>query len=362
MSDAQDHDSRTEEPTEKKLHDALERGDTPVSREVGVLAAMTASFVILSLLLPRRAEMLATTLVQFVDDPAGWRLDSGADALALARQMAMAIAAFLWPIVAVLAATGIAASVAQNVPRFAPERIMPNAARISPRRGLSRIFGFRGWTEFLKSVAKLAAVLGLVALAMSAARGDLITAMYADVSDLPNRVLSIAVRAVAAVMTATLVVAFADLAWSRMLWRRDQRMTRQEVKEELRQAEGDRLIKSRLRSLRMDRARRRMLSAVPRATMVIVNPTHYSVALRYVRQEGGAPIVLAKGMDLVALRIREIAESEGIPIVEDRILARSLYAAAVVDAAIPPEFYRAVAEIVHAIRAHKGSGPINRNG
>jgi len=158
-----------------------------------------------------------------------------------------------------------------------------------------------------------------------------------------------------------LVVAAADLAWARIHWRRDQRMSRQELKEELRQTEGDRLMKARLRSLRLDRSRKRMLAAVPRATMVVANPTHYAVALRYVRSEGGAPIVLAKGVDLIALKIREIAEENNIPIVEDRPLARALYGAVSIDAAIPAEFYRAVAEIVHLLQGKKSSWPIVRN-
>jgi flagellar biosynthetic protein FlhB len=131
-------------------------------------------------------------------------------------------------------------------------------------------------------------------------------------------------------------------------------MSRQEVKEEIRQAEGDRLIKARLRSLRLDRSRRRMLKDVPRATMVVANPTHYAVAMRYVHSEGGAPVVLAKRADLVALKIRAIAEAHDIPVIEDKPLARSLYSATEVERPIPAEFYRAVAEIVHLIQRRKG--------
>jgi flagellar biosynthetic protein FlhB len=123
----------------------------------------------------------------------------------------------------------------------------------------------------------------------------------------------------------------------------------------MRQAEGDRFMKARFRSLRLARMRKRMLKAVPRATMVVVNPTHYAVAMRYVRSEGGAPLVLAKGVDLIALKIREIALEHNIPIIEDKPLARSLYDAVAVDAAIPPEFYRAVAEIVHMIQEKRNS-------
>ena len=180
-------------------------------------------------------------------------------------------------------------------------------SRLSPIAGFKRIFGLRGWTEFFKNLLKIAAVgvvIGMI-LGGGAYAGD---AMFEDVADLPQRAAQLCVDVVAAVLVATLVVAAADLAWARIHWRRDQRMSRQDLKEELRQTEGDRLMKARLRSLRLDRSRKRMLAAVPRATMVVANPTHYAVAMRYVRAEGGAPIVLAKGVDLIALKIREIAE------------------------------------------------------
>ena len=143
---------------------------------------------------------------------------------------------------------------------------------------------------------------------------------------------------------------------------RDHRMSRHEIKEEIRQMEGDRLLKGRLRSIRLDRSRRRMLAGVPKATMVIVNPTHYAVALRYVRSEGGVPMVVAKGQDLIALKIREIAEQNDIPLIEDKALARSLYDVVSVDSMIPPEFYRTIAEIIHLIQTKKSNWPIVRHG
>ncbi|MBX9874319.1 MAG: EscU/YscU/HrcU family type III secretion system export apparatus switch protein, partial [Beijerinckiaceae bacterium] len=136
-------------------------------------------------------------------------------------------------------------------------------------------------------------------------------------------------------------------------WRRSLRMTKQEVKDEHKQAEGDPILKSRRLSLARDRARNRMMAAVPRATVIIANPTHYAVALRYVQEEGGAPLVLAKGTDLIALKIREIAEANDIPVVEDRALARSLHAAVQLDQMIPPEFYKVVAELLCLVYAKK---------
>ena len=132
-------------------------------------------------------------------------------------------------------------------------------------------------------------------------------------------------------------------------------MTKQEIKDEHKASEGDPLVKQRMRSLSLDRSRRRMLAAVPRATVIIANPTHYAIALRYVREEGGAPLVVAKGLDLVAIRIREIAEKAGIPVVEDKVLARSMYDVVEVDKMIPAAFYKAVAEVIHYLRSRGSS-------
>jgi flagellar biosynthetic protein FlhB len=361
MSDDQDSDSKTEEATDKKLHDAVERGVVPVSREVSILASMTAILIILVFVMPPRAERFVGTLVHFLDDPSGWRLERGSDVVALGEVMVIAAADFLAPIVVLLMIAGVVASVAQNPPRFVPDRIMPDLQRISLTGGLSRVFGPKGWTEFFKSTLKILAVASVVAMILVGQRYVLTAAMFLDVVDLPQRILKLCVHVIAAVMVATLVIASADIAWARIHWRRDQRMSRHELKEEIKQTEGDRMMKARLRSLRLDRSRKRMLSAVPKATMVVVNPTHYAVAMRYVRAEGGAPIVLAKGVDLIALKIREIAEENSVPIVEDKPLARALYDAVAVDSTIPPEFYRAVAEIVHLIQEKKSFWPLTRN-
>jgi flagellar biosynthetic protein FlhB len=132
-------------------------------------------------------------------------------------------------------------------------------------------------------------------------------------------------------------------------------MTRQEVKDEFKQTDGDPLVKSRMRSLARDRARRRMIQAVPRATLIIANPTHFSIALRYVREETAAPIVVAKGQDLLALKIREIAAEHDIPVFEDVALARSMYKQVSVDSMIPPQFYQAVAELVRIVYRDKAA-------
>ena len=158
--------------------------------------------------------------------------------------------------------------------------------------------------------------------------------------------LSMTARMLGAVLMVVAIFAAIDWFWQRLSFMRRMRMSKQEIKDEMKETEGDPLIKGRIRSIARDRARKRMIAAVPRATLVIANPTHFAVALRYVRSEGGAPLVLAKGKDLIALRIREVAEQQGIPVVEDKPLARSLHDSVEVDRMIPPEFYKAVAKII----------------
>jgi flagellar biosynthetic protein FlhB len=359
MADAPDKESQTETATEKKLADSIERGDVPVSREVALFASLAAMLIATTFVLRNEAQRLAAALVLLLDDPAGWRLD---DLMALYRLLLSNVLRFLTPILALLMVAGIVASVAQNAPRFVVDRIMPDLSRISLRNGVSRIFGLRGLTEFLKSLVKIVAVSSIVALVLNGQRLSVVNAMFVDLGDLPDIILNGAARLLAAVVAATMVIAAVDLVWSRIHWRRDHRMSHQEIKDEIRQMEGDRLLKARLRSIRLDRSRRRMLAGVPKATMVIVNPTHYAVALRYVRSEGGVPIVVAKGLDMIALRIREIAERNNIPLIEDKPLARSLYEVVNVDSTIPAEFYRAIAEIIHLIQVKKTSWPIVRHG
>jgi flagellar biosynthesis protein FlhB len=362
MSDAPDKESQTENATEKKLSDSIERGDVPTSREVALFASLASILIAMIFVLREGAQRLAAALILLLDDPGGWRLDKLDDAMALYRVILTEVLAFIMPIVSLLIVGGIVASMAQNIPRFVPERIQPDLGRISLTKGFSRIFGLRGLTEFLKSVVKLTAVGAIVAIVLNGQRLALLNAMFVDIGDLPELILNGATRLVSAAVVATLVIAAADIVWARIHWRRDHRMSHQEIKEEIKQMEGDRLLKARLRSIRLDRSRRRMLSKVPRATMVIVNPTHYAVALRYVRSEGGVPMVVAKGQDLIALKIREIAEKNDIPLIEDKALARSLYEVVNVDSMIPAEFYRTIAEIIHLIQTKKTSWPIVRNG
>ena len=346
MSDQPDKASKTDEATEKKIRDALEKGQVPSSREAATLAGLLATLGALYFILADGVVRLRDSLAGFIDRPEAFAINTGADASAILFTVAIEGAKLVGPIVLLLAAAGVAASVLQNQPRLVANRIEPKLERISITKGWTRIFGLKGQVEFLKSVFKFTIVAIAGYIALGNADRDLINALFMEPVAVPELMKQLGIKVLVAVIIAIAFLVAADLGWSRFSWRRDLRMTKQEVKDEHKQMEGDPLIRMKLRSMQRDRARRRMIASVPKATLIVANPTHYSVALRYVREEGGAPVVVAKGKDLIALKIRFIAEQNGIPIYEDRALARSLYASVEVDKMIPPEFYKAVAGII----------------
>ncbi len=359
MAEAEDKESKTEEATEKRIRDAVEKGRVPHSREAVTFGSLLGILLVAGFFSSSAARVSAA-LRSFIDDPGGWPLVNAGDAVRLLGLVGEEVGRAVIPAVAVLAVLGMTASLLQNPPRFVLDRIRPQLSRLSLRQGWRRILGAQGRVEFLKACFKLTAVGGAAFLLLRATQADVLNAMFMEPGVLPRIIREVFVRLVAGVAVATLLLVVLDLVWSRVFWRRELRMTKQEVKDELKQTDGDPIIRSRLRSLARDRSRRRMMAAVPRATLVITNPTHYAVALRYVREEGGAPRVLAKGRNLIALRIREIAEQHNIPIIEDKPLARALYDKVAVNQMIPPEFYKAVAQIVYFVMTRKGGRPGSR--
>lgn len=361
MSDKPDSSEKTEQPTPKKIEDALKKGQSPFSREAPAFASMLAILIVLSLWVGGKAGDFASRLARFHDDAASVDLASDADVLAVLEAAYSASAVFLLPIVVLLAVLGIVAAIAQSPPRIVPERIKPKLERISIQSGFKRVFGSQGLAEFLRAIFKFAVVGGATIFLLAGELPGVVRAIFMDPILIPAQLLSIAVRLVGVISTAIILLVAADLVWTRYKWRKDLMMTQREVKEEFKQSEGDPITRARLRSAQKDRSRRRMVGRVSEATVVIANPTHYAVALHYERGVGGAPTVVAKGVDKVALKIRTVAEDSDVPVVEDPPLARALYAAVEVDRTIPEEFYRAVAHVLHflytqdaAVRASRG--------
>ena len=348
--DKPDKESKTEEATEKKIRDALDKGQTPFSKETPILFSLLAILFVATFFMPGNIAAMAQKLAAMMDQSFEYHLTGSGDVYWLIQRVIFIVTALTLPLFTALILAGVAGSAAQNTPRFVGERIKPQLSRISPIAGWGRIFSAKGFAEFLKSIGKLIFASLLVALILHDLVPRMLQGMNSEVGSFLVVVKEMLLKMFAAIIFAMVLIATADWFWTRFQWREDLKMTRQEVKDELKQSQGDPIIKARLRSVAYDRARKRMMNAVPSASLVIANPTHLSIALRYDPGRDPAPVVIAKGQDLIALRIRSIAEENGVPVFQNVELARAMYKQVSLDQIIPPEFFKAVAELISILR------------
>ena len=353
MADGADQDQKTESPSGRKLARGRQQGQVAQSREVNTWFMLMAGTAIVLLLSSPIANVLRRSLIAFMELRSFWSSDEGIRWPQLENALAPIGAALILPVIVCMAAA-VGGTVIQIGLLFATEKLNLDLTRLSPIAGFKRLFSARSAVELLKSLAKVGAV-AAVAIWMAYPGLDPLSRMAGEpIEHLPNELYKLVLRLLLGVMVVVTILALADYAYSRYSFMRMMRMTKQEVKEEFKQSEGDPKIKAKLRQIRVERARRRMMANVPKASVVITNPTHFAVALQYEMGEAGAPKVVAKGTDLVAQRIREIAEEHEVPIVENPPLARALYASVEIDHEIPPEHYKAVAEIISYVFRLKG--------
>lgn len=356
MAEENDRESKTEEATDKRLRDSEAEGRVPQSRDIVTAFSVTAIYLLVGWHFCGMAHRLGGHLANFLDRADSISLANPADIQLLMVHVAWWDLALLFVPLLILAAAGVSASLLQNQPRAVVARIRPKFSNISAAAGFRRIYSLAGGVEFIKSAAKLVVCSSAIALALSDVPTLLFQAEATPLESFASILVGLARTATGAVLSVTVAIAAADLAWSRFRYRRDLRMTRQEVKDEVKEAEGDPLLKARMKSVARERGRRKMLQTVPTATFVVTNPTHFAIALRYRRGQDSAPIVVAKGMDHIALKIRSIADKNGVQMFENPPLARALYKEAPVGYTIPEHFFEAIAALVllaerHAARA-----------
>jgi flagellar biosynthesis protein FlhB len=341
VADQAPQGERTEAATPRRLQRAREEGQVPISRELVTLAGLAAVTLALMFALPGTAHDLALGLGMFLARAHEFNVNDGS---------AVRLAGMLWlrgaaPFVLAAMLAGVAAVVMQTRFLLNPRALHLDFKRVSPGAGLKRLFSADSLVEAAKSVAKIT-VLGFVV--WHVLRGDLprlLLALFGEPGQMLPRAAAPSLHVLYAVLAAQAGIAAMDLFWVILRHSRQLRMSRQDIQEEQKETEGDPRIKARIRQLRMFRARRRMLAAVPKATVVITNPTHYAVALAYNRAKHAAPRVVAKGVDSLAARIREVATANRAPLVANPPLAHALYRVEL-DADIPAEHYQAVAEII----------------
>lgn len=342
----EDQDSRTEEATSKRLEKAVEDGEVLQSQEVKTAAQILGITVAVWLLLPFLLPKIATYLSRFLGNADQLRILTDRDFMNIIAGTVFNIGLYVGIIMAVLLAFALAASIGQIGFNITTKKLVPDIERISPMAGLKRIFSSHSLMELAKNLAKLAIVgtLAYLLLVPKAKTLDLLVTMELrpTLDYLHSTLLTLLMFVVALVASIGIV----DWIFQRYQYLKKMRMTKQEVKDEYKQNEGDPMIRSRLRAIRMARARQRMMAAVPGADVVVTNPTHYACALKYDAEKMNAPVLVAKGQDLVAARIRDVARDHDVPIVENPPLARALHASLEIDDEIHPDHYKAVAEVI----------------
>ena len=351
---AEDDDSKSEQPTDRRLGRARDEGDIAQSQEVKTVAVLMGITVFVWMMAPMVMKRLAAFLVVLIENLNTIRVGNETELGELLGHMALNIGLVMMLPLGFLLIVGVAASVSQTGWNVTTSKLAPDLNKLNPLPGLGRMFSLRSVMEMVKNIAKLGVVGAVVYTVMSPRLMELALMPTMEPPVIIAYIHSTLIKLLAAIVLVMVVIAAADWAYQRFSHNKKLRMTKQEVKDEHKQTEGDPVIKGRLRALRMQRARARMMAAVPRADVVVTNPTHYACALQYDAETMAAPVLVAKGQDLVAVRIRQIAEENQVPIVENPPLARALYASVELDQEIPQEHYKAVAEVISYVLGLKG--------
>ena len=348
MAEEQDDSQKTEDPTSKRLDEARSRGQVANSREVNNLLMLGVFSLSVLMFAKPAAIALWDATMPFIEQPDMISADLEHLVGISWKLLGVLLLAGAVPLVlSILAALG--AGYLQFGLIWSLDSITPKLDKISPFAGLKRMFSMRSLAEFVRGLLKIAVVGSVAMLLIVPEVAHLNKLIGMEMVQLLGETRELLAKLLIGVVSIVAVITAIDLVYQRMQHMREMRMSRQELKEEFKETEGDPLVKGRLRQLRMERTRRRMMAQVPQSDVVVTNPTHFAVALKYDQASMAAPKVMAKGVDSAAMRIREIAKEHGIPIVENPPLARGLYAACDVDEEVTPEFYKAVAEVISYI-------------
>ncbi|MGH6872109.1 MAG: flagellar biosynthesis protein FlhB [Rhizomicrobium sp.] len=345
MADDRDDSQRTEEPTQRRLEQAAEHGDIVKSTEVSAFVLLLGATIAIAMFAPAAAQNIARTFRIFLEQPDRIAVDSSG-VLAIFDGSVWRLGQILAPIFAVLVISGLAGHLLQHRPVLSTERLKPDLSKLSLLKGFKRMFGVDGISNLVKGVLKIVIVGAAVWTTLWPMRGRIEAILTESPIAMAGHISELVMRLLIAALAVLAAVAVLDYLVQRYRFLARNRMSRQEMKEEFRQSEGDPQIKAKIKQIRAEKSRRRMMAAVPDATVVIMNPTHYAVALKYESGEMAAPVCVAKGVDALALRIRDVAEENEVPVVENPPLARALYASIEVDEAVPQEHYKAVAQVI----------------
>ena len=349
---------KTEQATPKRREDARRKGQVARSSELGSIAILATGLLALSGLGPYMFDQLGVFMIDALTN--GVKVEINSTNLYLhTGSWVLGYARIIVPIVALLVVAALAVNYAQVGVLFTLQPLTPKAERISPFSGIKRIFSSKGLVELAKSLFKIGAVVYVTYLTISADINNLVSYMDMGVGQIftlsGDIILTLAFR----IILLLLIMAILDYSFQRWDYEKNLRMTRQEVREEVKQQEGDPMVRSRVRNLQREMSQQRMMDDVMTADVVVTNPTHVAVALKYDMENMPAPLVVAKGQRLVAQRIKEVARDAGIPLVENKPLARALFKVVQIGDEIPEDLFKAVAQVLAFVfqlkRGNEGS-------
>jgi flagellar biosynthetic protein FlhB len=352
---SEDDTERSEDPTQKRLDEALERGDVVKSQEVNTWFIISAGALVLRSFSGSMGDDLSTTMRGLLANSYAIRVDGPGFMQVVSKIGLEMIGAIGLPLL-VLFIAAAAGNLIQHRLVWSTEALSPKFSKVSPVAGLGRLFSKQGLANFVKGLVKLGLIGSIMTALLWPKRDRLEGLVTMDVAAMLPIVRSLALDMLGAVVAALALIAVADYLFQYKQWYARQKMSLHEIKQEHKQSEGDPLVKGKIRQIRQQRARKRMMAAVPTASVIITNPTHFAIALQYERGMN-APICVAKGVDAIALKIREVADEHGVPIVENPPLARALHATIEIDQEVPAEHYKAVAEIIgYVMKLNRGFG------
>ncbi|TAK49684.1 MAG: flagellar biosynthesis protein FlhB [Xanthobacteraceae bacterium] len=353
MADDQDDTEKTEDPTQKRLDEALERGDVVKSQEVSTWFVIGGATLVFATFSASVGSGMRTLLGNLVANVHTIRTD-GAGLMALLASLEFKLIALLGVPFLMLMLAAAAGNLIQHRLVWSAEGLKPKLSKISPMAGAKRLFSKQALANFAKGLVKLALIGAVMTAVLWPQRHRLDALVSIDPAAILGFTRSLSLELLGTVVAILAIVAAGDYLFQYRQWFERQKMSLHDLKEEFKQTEGNPQIKGRIRQLRQSRARKRMMAAVPTASVVITNPTHFAVALKYERGMP-APVCVAKGVDALALKIREVAKEHQVPVVENPPLARALHATVEVDGEIPVEHYQAVAQVIgYVMRLRSG--------
>jgi flagellar biosynthetic protein FlhB len=344
MAEEKEDDDKTEEPTQKRLEDAVNKGDIPRSMELNTFFVLGGFALALMMSGGYAAQQGAVTLSGFLMNAHQVPSDATTIKWVTAGGFFGVLLASAF-ILLILVAAALAGNLLQHRAVWTIEPMSPKLSKISPVAGFKRIYGKEAIVNFVKGMLKVAIVGVVLAIVLWSEYARLESFLRMDVAGILPATLAITLKMMVGVLVIYFFVGVGDYVYQRFAWMKRQRMTREELKQEYKDSDGNPEMKAKLRQIRTQRLKRRMMAQVPEATVIVTNPTHYAVALKY-EQGMEAPICVAKGVDSLALRIREVAGEHAVPIVENPPLARALHATVDLDEPVPVEHYKAVAEVI----------------